>query len=202
MWGVALVSGVVAALFGLYLLWNRIAFAPPARWSERRVQFLGAGTQVKGDFGELLTAAVLTQEGWRQLPSKADANGRGIDGLFFRPHWLTGLRVLVTETKVNASPFKLHQLSNTKLIRALGDLYVVGVLDDATARAIIRGLKRRAVRKEHWHHNLHSGWTAVQRADRHGRLIGRIRKRDTAALMESLTMMIGAMDRSGQYMES
>jgi hypothetical protein len=158
------------------------------------------GNQPKGDFGELLTAAILTQCGWRQLPSKVDAAGHGIDGIFIRPHWL-GVRILLTETKVNASRFKREQLATPKLVRALGDLYLMGVLDEAAATAIIRGLKWRSflVTKEHWHHSLHQGLTTVRRARRDGRLTGRFRKRDTAALMESLAMMLGALDRQGRY---
>lgn len=204
-WWVAGVAGTVLAGLAGWLAATRVWFAPPPRWSETRVRFLGrgGGSQAKGDFGELLTAAILTQTGWRQLPSKVDASGHGIDGLFVRPGWL-GQRVLLTETKVNASPFKRHQLSTAKLIRALGDLYAVGALDWQTAAAIIRGLKWRsfAVKKEHWHHALHKGITTVCRADRLGRLVGRSKTRDTAALMESLAMMLGALDREGRYIET
>jgi len=167
------------------------------------VRFQGKSpNQPKGDFGELLTAAILTQNGWRQLPSKIDASGHGIDGLFLRQHWLTGFRVLITETKVNASPFKLQQLSTPKLIRTLGDLYAVGALDWQTSAAIIRGLKWRsfAVRKEHWHHALHKGMTTSRRARRDGKLIGRARIRDTACLMESLAMMLDGLDRENRYL--
>lgn len=197
--------GVFLTALATCLWWIRLNFTPPPRWSEARVQFLGRSpNQPKGDFGELLTAAILTQQGWRQLPSKLDAAGHGIDGLFLRRHWLTGFRVLLTETKVNASTFKLHQLANAKLIRALGDLYAVGALDWQTSAAIICGLKWRsfAMRKEHWHHSLHNGITTVQRTNAHGHLVGRPHLRDTAALMESLTMMLGALDRGGHYIRT
>ena len=199
------IAGLLTAILAAAVLWaGGLRFAPPPRWSEPRVRFLGPnrGSQTKGDFGELLTGAILTQTGWRQLPSKLDAAGHGIDGVFVRRGWL-GLRVLITETKVNASPFKLHQLSNTKLIRALGDLYVMGVLEEATAAAIVRGLEWRspAVRKEHWHHSLHKGLTTVRHANRHGQLVGRARVRDTAALMESLAMGLSGMDREGMYVD-
>ena len=197
--------GIFLAGLGLWLGLARVSFLPPPRWSEARVRFLGNNpNQPKGDFGELLTAAILTQNGWRQLPSKLDAGGHGIDGLFVRPHWLTGFRLLITETKVNASPFKQHQLSTPKLIRALGDLYAVGALDWQTSAAIIRGLKWRsfAVRKEHWHHALHKGITTVRRARRDGNLIGRSRVRDTAHLMESLAMMLSGLDRENRYIQT
>lgn len=197
------ILSIAAAAGGLclVLVLNRLRLTPPPRWSEAKVRF--TGTQPKGDFGELLTAAILTQQGWRQLPSKLDVC-HGIDGVFVRWHWLVGWRVLITETKVNASKFKLHQLSNPKLIRVLGDLYAIGVLDWKTAEAIIRGLKWRsfAVRKEHWHHSLHKGLTTVRRANAHGRLTGRARVRDTACLMESLAMMLAGLDRQGRYIET
>lgn len=195
---------VFAGFFFGFLTWlkvSQVRFTPPPRWSEARVRFRGQDPRhVKGDFGELLTAAILTQHGWRQLPSKIDAAGHGIDGVFVRRGWL-GLRVLLTETKVNASPFKRHQLANAKLIRALGDLYAVGALDWQTSAAIIRGLKWHsfAVTKAHWHHSLHHGITTVRRASANGGLIGRPRRHDTAALMESLTMMLSALDRDGRY---
>lgn len=194
----ATILGGLAILLAGWLVVARVAFVPPPRWREARVRFRGTGP--KGDFGELLTAAILTQKGWRQLPSKLDAAGHGIDGVFIRRHWL-GVRVRLTETKVNASRFKRDQLSSAKLIRALGDLYVMGVLDQATATAIIRGLKWRSflVTKEYWHHSLHTGITTVRRARRDGRLTGRRRKHDTAALMESLAMMLSALDREGRY---
>jgi len=206
MWGFVFAELFLgAALAGLcgYLLWSRIALAPPPRWSEARVRFLGSG-QVKGDFGELLTAAILTQQGWRQLPSKIDAHGHGIDGLFIRPHPLLGFRVLLTETKVNSSRYRREQLANAKLIRALGDLYAVGALDWKTSEAIVRALRWRSPHavKEFWHHSLHSGLTSVERADRVGRLKGRAKSRDTAALMESLALMIGALDRGEHYIQS
>lgn len=208
MWGIVFVSvfaGIAVCALGLWLIGGRMPLPQPPRWSEARVRFLGVGggSQAKGDFGELLTGVMLTQAGWRQLPSKLDTAGHGIDGIFVARGWL-GYRVLLTETKVNASPFKLHQLSNAKLIRALGDLYVMGVLDETTARTIIRGLKWHSprVRKEHWHHNLHLGITTSRRANAHGHLIGRARKRDTAAVMESLAMGLSGMDRSDAYIET
>ena len=200
-WGLAL-AGVVLAGLGLWLGWSRIAFTPPPRWSEARVRFLGKDPgRPKGDFGELLTAAILTQQGWRQLPSKINAGGHGIDGLFLRRHGLLGFVVLLTETKVNSSRYRPAQMAQDKLIRALGDLYLVGTLDWPTSAAIVRAMRWRSpnLRREYWHHSLHNGITTVTRADRQGRLRGNPRKRDTAALMESLAMMIGALDREGRY---
>lgn len=201
-WALAAISAILAAV-ALWLGWSRIALSPPPRWTEARIQFMGHG-QAKGDFGELLTAAILTQKGWRQLPSKIDEHGAGIDGLFLRRHWLLGFVVLVTETKVNSSRFRRAQLAQDRLIRAVGDLYAVGALDWQTSAAIIRAMKWRSpnLRREFWHHSLHDGITTVRRADRFGRLHGRVRKRDTAALMESLAMMIGALDRDHSYIQT
>lgn len=198
MWEIAFAAGILAGLAG-YLVWSRIALAPPARWSEARVRFLGNG-QVKGDFGELLTAAILTQQGWRQLPSKIDPHGHGIDGLFIR-RGLFGWRVLITETKCNASTYRPAQLEIAKLIRALGDLYAVGTLDWKTSDAIIRALKWRSPRvtKELWRHHLHTGHTTITRTNRLGHLKPHTRQRDAVHLMESLAMMIEALDREGRY---
>jgi len=202
MWAIGLL-GVVSAAFSVWLAWSGIVLSQPPRWSEDRVRFLGHG-QAKGDFGELLTAAILTQNGWRQLPSKIDEGGHGIDGLFLRRHWLLGFVVLLTETKVNASRYRRAQLAQDKLIRTVGDLYVVGALDWRTSAAIVRAMKWRSphVRREFWHHSLHKGITTVRHADRQGRLRGRAKKRDAAALMESMAMMVGALDREGRYIQT
>ncbi|MGC9955209.1 MAG: hypothetical protein ABSD21_13190 [Rhizomicrobium sp.] len=201
----AVLLGVLFAGVGLYLLWSRVSFAQPPRWSEARLAFKGNNPNgPKGDFGEILTAVILTQQGWRQLPSKLDDAGHGIDGVFIRPNWLTGLDILITETKVNSSSYKPAQLSHNKLIRALGDIYLIGNLDWNTANSIVGAMKRRSprVRKEYWHHTLHNGRTVIQQANRRGALVGRTREYDRVCLMESLAFTLSALDRQRSYLEA
>jgi len=57
---------------------------------------------------------------------------------------LLGFVVLLTETKVNSSRYRPAQMAQDKLIRALGDLYLVGALDWATSAAIVRAMRWRS----------------------------------------------------------
>lgn len=197
-WAFAALGLVIAA--ALVVWWRRVALVlpPPAGV---RATFVASNDQ--GNFGELLTAVALTSAGWRQLPSKLGGGGHGIDGLFVR-RGLFGHRVLIVETKTNVSPYKPRQLANKTLIRTIGELYLVGQLDRATATALVGALRRRApsVRKECWRHRLASGWTEVRRARADGGLRRRTQMRDLRGLAESLAMMLAAFDRDGAHIHA
>jgi hypothetical protein len=188
-------AGLGIVLAALAVWWARIAFRPPSRL---RPGFIATNDQ--GAFGELLTAAYLTAHGWRQLPSKLGGGGAGIDGLFVR-QGIFGRRILIVETKTNASRYKPRQLANATLIATLGELYLIGSLPHDAAQEIIDALKRRspAVRKECWRHDLTTGQTHIRAARSDGMRHRRVRSVDHTALMESLTMMLAALDRNGEY---
>lgn len=192
--------GVVLAC-GIYVLWTRVTFVLPPPLGPLRTCFVQSNDQ--GNFGELLTAVILTQQGWRQLPSKLGGGGHGIDGLFVRPR-LLGFAVLITETKTNVSRYRDSQLENRNLIRTIGELYTIGEMSWQIADEIIRGLKYRSphIRKECWRHIFENGQTLVRRANRKGKLARRTATRDHAHLMESLTMMLSIFDRDGHYLRT
>jgi hypothetical protein len=197
---VVLIAGfILVCAAATYVLWVRIALSlRPAKGPDFR-RFKRSNDQ--GNFGEILTAVVLTQRGWRQLPSKLGGGGQGIDGLFVR-RGLLGAAVLISETKTNASPYKPRQLEAAKLIDDIGELYLIGALDFKTSDAIVRALKRRApsIRKECWRHYLDSGKTVIHRAGHDGMLARRTRTRDHLLLVESLAMMLVTFDREGKHL--
>jgi hypothetical protein len=76
--------------------------------------FQGDGN-VQGDFGEVMTAAALSSQGWKQLPSKLQG-GRGIDGLFVREvRGGGGYECLATDTK---SPRSASRMSTNCCARS------------------------------------------------------------------------------------
>lgn len=207
MWLAAFVSALLAlaaaALAGMVLwggvwLFWRLSFPLPARKAVEGRPFLASNDQ--GNFGEILTAVLVVGRGWRQLPSKLAGGGHGIDGLFVRRRG-GGLHVLITETKTNTSSYKTHQLETGKLIATIAELFAEGWMEWDIAQAIIRGLKRRSpfVHRQCWRHLLNSGQTLIYRANRSGELTVTSRACNSAAMMESLLMMLGDFDRSHQY---
>jgi hypothetical protein len=194
------IFGVVAVGIA-YIAWARISLNLPVPRGPAHARFVQSND--RGNFGELLTAVILTQQGWRQMPSKLGGGGHGIDGLFVRPS-LLGFDILITESKTNVSPYKSRQLESAKLIRTVGELYLIGEMDRLTADSIVRGLKRHApsIRKECWRHLLVSGRTLIRRANRKGELSPRALTRDHAYLMESLTTMLAIFDREEHYLQT
>lgn len=197
---IAIIAGVIVLGAVLYIRWMGVHLDLPPPMSAAGAHFTASNDQ--GNFGELLTAVILTQQGWRQLPSKLGGGGQGIDGLFVRPGPFE-FALLITETKTNSSRYKPSQLETRKLIRTLGELYLVGELPWPVADEIIRGLRYRSpfIRKECWRHMLDSGKTLIQRANRKGDPVGRVKTRENAYLMESLTMMLAIFDREGKYVK-
>ena len=192
---------VIALGIGLYARWVAIFLCPPPLRTAFSAKFTISNDQ--GNFGELLTAVILTQQGWRQLPSKLGGGGHGIDGLFVRRRQF-GYAVLMTETKTNVSRYRDSQLENRKLIRTIDELYAVGEMSWQIADEIVRGLKYRSphIRKECWRHMLESGQTLIRRANRKGELSPRALTRDHAYLMESLTTMLAIFDREEHYLQT
>jgi hypothetical protein len=197
---VVLIAGfVVACAAAAYVHWVRIALSLQPPRGPQFGRFKQSNDQ--GNFGELLTAVVLTQKGWRQLPSKLGGGGKGIDGLFVRPG-LFGSAVLITETKTNVSPYKPRQLEAGKLIRDMDELYAVGVLDFKTSAAIVRALRRCSptVRKECWRHYLNNGETVIHVAGHNGELRRGPMTRNHLLVIESLAIMLAQFDRAGYYL--
>ncbi len=109
-----------------------------------------AGTDSKGNFGELLTGLYLASKGWRQVPTQPDGQ-HNIDGLFVRkkPGALFH-EVLITETKTivdgtsDKPHYKERQMSDDGLTKRLGDLKKVSYIDEKAANEVIRGVARNA----------------------------------------------------------
>lgn len=127
-------------------------------------------TNDQGNFGELLTSILVTQDSWKQLPSKYNAT-QGVDGLFVRELNDGGAEVLIIETKTNQGSLNEtshgRQMSDEWVIYALDQVYLVGELPEVLTTAIVEGLKANSpfIRKELWHHDLATGITSVYALD-------------------------------------
>jgi hypothetical protein len=173
----------------------RIADAPDLR----RDDFQDDG-QAQGDFGELVTSAFLSAQGWKQLPSKLQG-GRGIDGLFVREvRGGGGFECLATETKTNSSSYDAASMSDDKIAGDIAELFELGALDKATAEELTRGVRQGAsfFRKELWRHDLSSGMTAIAELGRGGEK-GRSITRSSARLIAALHMSVENLDRRSVY---
>jgi hypothetical protein len=161
-------------------------------------------SQVQGDFGEMLTDAILAHEGWKKFASKF-GGGRGIDGLFVREvRGGGGFEALAVETKTNLAHYDPSSMSDAKLERDIGALYAEGAfgrsVNEATARELIRGLKSGPpfFRKELWRHDLSSGVTTVTQLGPGGELRGGT-ARSHGRLMAALAIALKQIDREGRY---
>lgn len=164
----------------------------------KAADFSHAGTL--HDFGDMLTNIILSQDGWKKLPSKF-VDGRGIGGLFAREvQGGGGFEMLAVETRTNNTPFDVASLSDDKLARDIGDLYDAGAIGKAMADELVRGLTNGApfFRKEFWRHDLGSGVTTIspvaQAGDQRAAL-----SRSHARLIASAYMSLTQMDREAIY---
>jgi len=162
--------------------------------------FQGDGN-VQGDFGEVMTAAALGSQGWKQLPSKLQG-GRGIDGLFVREvRGGGGYECLATETKTNSSTYDPASMSDEKLAADIAALYEVAALSKPNVDELLRALGQGAsfFRKELWRHDLSNGMTTITELGRKGEK-GRSITRSNARLMAALHMSLKAFDRRSVYL--
>jgi hypothetical protein len=165
----------------------------------KRASFQGDG-QAQGDFGELVTAAFLASQGWKQVPSKLHG-GRGIDGLFLREvRGGGGFECLATETKTNSSHYDAASMSDDKIVDTIAELYEIGAFDKAAADELARGLRQGAsfFRKELWRHDLATGLTTISELGRNGEK-GRSITRSSARLIGALYMSLEYLDRGSVY---
>jgi hypothetical protein len=155
----------------------------------------------ESDFGEILTSALLSSQGWKQLPSKL-LGGRGIGGLFVREvRGGGGYECLAVETKTNSTPFDPASMSDDKIAAGIGELYELGALSKATADELERGLEQgnSFFRKELWRHDLSNGLTTITELGRKGEK-GRSLTRSNARLVSALHMSLEHFDRHAVYL--
>jgi hypothetical protein len=163
-------------------------------------------TSVQGDFGEILTDAILTHDGWKKIDAKFDGGGRGIDGLFVREvRGGGGFEALAVETKTNEAPYASASMSDDKLEKDLNALYAQGAfgktLNEAMTKELLRGLRNGPpfFRKELWRHNLASGMTAITILGRNGeQKTGTMRSH--ARLISGLYLSLKQLDRRSVYL--
>lgn len=174
----------------------RVSDAPDLRLADFR------GDQgVQADFGELLTSAVLSTQGWKQLPSKAHG-GRGIDGIFVRElKGGGGYECLAIEGKTNSVNYNPAAMTDEKLSADIESLYELGALTKTEADELLRALGEGPsfFRKELWRHDLSSGLTTITELDRKGEK-GKSRTRSNARLMSALFMSLEQFDRGALYL--
>ena len=159
-----------------------------------------ANPNVQGDFGEMLTNIILSQDGWKLLPSKF-AGGRGLDGLFVREvKGGGGFEALAVETKTNNAGYEQASMSDAKIARNIGDLYQAGALNKQAAEELVRGLTNGPpfFRKELWRHDLSSGVTAIMQLGANGEQKAGT-SRSYARLMASLHASLKQLDRTATY---
>lgn len=152
------------------------------------------------DFGEMLTNLILSQDGWKKLPSKF-VSGAGIGGLFAREvRGGGGFEILAVETRTNNAVFDAAALSDIKLARDISELYDAGAINKAMADELIRGLTNGApfFRKEFWRHDLGSGVTTITPVAQGGEQRAGT-SRSYARLMAAAYMSLTQMDRDAIY---
>jgi hypothetical protein len=162
--------------------------------------FRGDGN-TQGDFGEVMTAAALGSQGWKQLSSKLQG-GRGIDVLFVREvRGGGGYECLATETKTNSATYDPASMSDEKLAADLAALYEVAALTKANIDEFLRALGQGPsfFRKELWRHDLSNGMTTITELGRKGEK-GRSITRSNARLMTALHMSLKGFDRRSIYL--
>ncbi len=160
----------------------------------RHTQFQRSDDQ--GNFGEILTAMMMTAEGWWSINGKV-AGPRGIDGIFLR-RVEAGWQACLIETKTNSGRYLPRQMSNAKLLKDLDRLYLT-----APARltpvyaALSRGLQSNnpAVGKQLWRHSLSSGQTQAFTLDAEGVAADTAPMPSQPAMMRALFEGLDMFDR-------
>lgn len=174
----------------------RVADRPDLRLSDFR-----GDLNIEADFGELLTSAYLSSQGWKQLPSKVHG-GQGIDGIFVRElRGGGGFECLAIEGKTNGTVYAPASMSDEKIENDIERLYELGALTKVEADELLRALNEGPsfFRKELWRHDLSSGLTTVTDLGRNGEK-GRSITRSNARLMSAMFLSLEQFDRGALYL--
>lgn len=156
--------------------------------------------RVQNDFADVMTSAVLSSQGWKQLPSRYHRD-RGIGGLFVREvRGGGGFECLVVESVANGTGYDPASMSDTSLAAEIAQLYELGAFSKQTADELMRGLHQGSsfFRKELWRHDLSSGLTTISELGRKGEK-ARSLTRSNARLMCALYLSLAAFDRDAVY---
>jgi hypothetical protein len=162
--------------------------------------FKGDGHILK-NFAELMSATILSSQGWKQLPSRFHRE-RGIGGLFVREvRGGGGYECLAVESLTNGANYDPASMTDAKLAADIAQLYELGAFPKATADELMRGLHQGSsfFRKELWRHDLSSGLTTISDLDRKGEK-GRSVTRSNARLMSALYLTLSHFDRDAVYL--
>jgi len=185
--------------------------APPPKPTPLQVRFSDApdlklsqfrdDPRIQNDFANLLTAAILGSQGWKQLPSRYHGD-RGIGGLFLREvRGGGGFECIATESLANGAPYEPAVMADTHLAGEIAQLYELGALSRQIADELMRGLHEGPsfFRKELWRHDLTSGLTTICDLGRKGEK-GRSVTRSNARIIAALYLSLAAFDRHAVYL--
>lgn len=157
--------------------------------------------RIQNDFADLLTAAILGAQGWKQVPSRYHGD-RGIGGLFLREvRGGGGLECIATESLANGAAYDPAVMTDSHLAGEIAQLYELGALSRQLADELMRGLHEGPsfFRKELWRHDLTSGLTTICDLGRKGEK-GRSVTRSNARLVAALYLSLAAFDREAVYL--
>ncbi|HXZ68000.1 MAG TPA: hypothetical protein VEH07_05375, partial [Alphaproteobacteria bacterium] len=173
----ALVAIPISTLAGIAV--RKLFYVGPPTFEEPDYYALGtsapfAGSMVDnnavGRTGELVTAIMMVQRGWRQLPSEKDVKGntRGLDGLFVRQlnKRVGGYEICIAETKASstrATPssakYRPEDMADAMVKRKLEDLRDTrhddgrAYLDEKVANQIISAIGTKYLSKRLFIHS-------------------------------------------------
>ncbi len=146
------------------------------------------GTRQQGDFGELLTAVMVTAQGYSQIPSQYNRNN-GLDGVFVKRDKPGAFsHVLITETKTGQPKISSDIMTDAGVRRRLDRMYAEGLLTYETAALLIKMLDKgsKNFKKQLWQHRLGSGETFVYDLDADQKFIGKPHDMTNKGLFEAL----------------
>jgi hypothetical protein len=170
------------------------------------VGFAFKDTTALGHFGELITSAMLTREGWKQIISHID-RVHGIDGLFVKASEKGGFDVLITETKTTQSSgdlYKADQMTDAKVRSELDQWSTLSDRNYAMATAIIKAMNTPHVIKQLWEHDLDIGVTRATELDGRGMRKPKPKSFEDLAhkrFLEGLGIGVRWLDRDDRYID-
>ncbi len=145
-------------------------------------------TRQQGDFGEMLTAVMVTAQGYVQLPSQYGRNN-GLDGVFVKREKPGAFsEVLITETKTGQAKINSDIMTDAGVRRRLDKMYAEGLLTYETADALIKLLDARApnFKKQLWQHRIATGECFAYDLDAKQNFIGTPTEATNKGLFEAL----------------